>query len=451
MISTNIIFTDDDKGIASIYGKILEKEGYTVHIANDGTEGLKLLESIDSDLIITDMYMPNMGGLEFIKKIRETNSDIPIMVITGEGTVENAVKSITLGAYSYLQKPLDIDEFLREVRKITDMIHNVKQNKYMKEAINSNSDSFIGDSEKIRTIKNKIEIISKTDSNILLLGESGTGKELVAQSIHDQSKRSNNLIVKVNCAALSPSLLESELFGHEKGSFTGAISTKIGKFEAANGGTLFLDEIGEMNIDMQAKLLRVIQDKTFERVGGNKKITSDFRLITATNKNLEEEITEGNFREDLYYRLNVIPLEIPPLREHTSDIKLLLDYFANKYAVEFGKNPIVLTEKLIDKFTGYNWPGNIRELKNAMERLTVYSKHGEILYDELPSKMLGKKNLPVETIGDLSEARNLFEKEYVEKCLETNDWNISKSAEVLSITRKNLYEKINKYDLKSNK
>ena len=449
MIARNIIMTDDDKGITGIYSKILEKEGYTVHTANNGREGLELLESYDCDLIITDMYMPEMGGLEFIKKIKTINKQVPIIVITGEGSIENAVKAIKLGAFSYVQKPLDIEEFLIEVKKAINIVTNVKQNEYMKESLNSAADMFIGNSPSIKIIKDKIDIICQTDSNILILGESGTGKELVAQSIHDKSKRKDNLIVKVNCAALSPTLLESELFGHEKGSFTGAIGKKIGKFEMANGGTLFLDEIGEMNMDMQAKLLRVLQDKTFERVGGNKRITSNFRLISATNKNLEEEIVEGNFREDLFYRLNVIPLTLPSLRDRKADIVLLFDYFSKKFANEFGKKAIELSDSLKKNFLDYDWPGNIREMKNAIERLTVYSVDGNIIYDELPSKISGKGTMQTDYSKNLSDARYFFEKNYVAKSLELNDWNISKTAEKLSLTRKSLYEKIKKYDLKA--
>lgn len=449
MIASNIILTDDDTGITGIFGKILEKEGYTVHRANDGTEGLSLLETYDCDLIITDMYMPKMGGLEFISKIREIDSEIPIIVITGEGSIENAVKAVKLGAFSYIQKPLDVEQFIYEVKKATSIVARDKQNKYMKETLNSTADSLIGDSPGIKTIKDKIDIISKTDSNVLLLGESGTGKELVAQSIHDKSNRKDNLIVKVNCAALSPTLLESELFGHEKGSFTGAIARKNGKFEIANGGTLFLDEIGEMNMDMQAKLLRVLQDKTFERVGGNKQISSNFRLVSATNKNLMVEISKGRFREDLYYRLNVIPLNMPPLRDRKSDIKLLLDYFSKKFAADFGKKPVVLSEEIIGKFLDYDWPGNIRELKNIVERLTVYSVDGELIYDELPLMISKKENLKIDINKSLVEARSIFEKDYIRNSLEMNDWNISKTAEMLSLTRKSLYEKINKYDLKS--
>ncbi|SHI39680.1 two-component system, NtrC family, response regulator AtoC [Dethiosulfatibacter aminovorans DSM 17477] len=450
MIASNIVLTDDDAGITGIYGKILEKEGYTVHTANDGEEGLNLIETYDCDLIITDMYMPKMGGLEFISRIRQINKEIPIIVITGEGSIENAVKAVKLGAFSYIQKPLDVEQFVIEVKKATSIATIDKQNRYMKETLTIAADSFIGDSPGIKIIKDKINIISKIDSNVLILGESGTGKELVAQSIHDNSSRKDNLIVKVNCAALSPTLLESELFGHEKGSFTGAIARKIGKFEIANGGTLFLDEIGEMNMDMQAKLLRVLQYKTFERVGGNIQISSNFRLIAATNKNLEEEISKGKFREDLYYRLNVIPLRIPPLRERKTDIKLLIDYFSKKFAAEFCKEPIVISDEIINKFLDYEWPGNIRELRNAIERLSVYSLNGEIIYDELPSRISKKEDLKINLNNNLSEAKGIFEKDYIRKSLEMNNWNVSKTAELLSLTRKSLYEKINKYHLKSN-
>lgn len=448
MVLSKIILVDDDQGILNVFGRMLTREGYDVHTAKDGKKGLELIMSIEPDLIITDMYMPGIGGLELIERIKKIYPDAYIMVITGDGSIENAVKAMKYGAFSYVQKPLNIDEFLLEVKKITDIATKTKQNNFMKETLNSFYDTFVGESEPIRLLKEKSIIIAKSDSNVLISGESGTGKELIAQAIHNQSKRKDSPIVKVNCAALSSTLLESELFGHEKGAFTGAFQQKMGRFEFANGGTLFLDEIGEMHIEMQAKLLRVIQEKSFERVGGHKMLQSDFRLICATNRNLENEVNEGRFREDLFYRLNVIPIHLPPLRDRKVDVHLLIEYFAEKFSKEMGKEPIQLSDAILEKLVTYDWPGNVRELKNVMERLTVFSIDGQVKEEELPAKILKMEQVAIPLDENLADAKESFEKLYIKFWLEQNDWQITQTAELLGLARKNLYAKIKKYDLR---
>lgn len=448
MRANKIILIDDNQAILNVYGKLLEREGYNVYTAQNGEEGLELLKNMDVDLVITDMYMPIMGGMTFVENVKRIYPYLYIMVITGEGSIENAVNAMKKGVYSYLQKPLNIDEFIIEVRKIIDIVSQSRQNEYMKEMIDAQYDTFIGESKNVNHMKSKLPIVANTNSTVLITGESGTGKELIAQAIHNLSNRKDNPMIKVNCAALSPTLLESELFGHEKGAFTGAINQKKGRFEIADNGTLFLDEIGEMTIEMQTKLLRIIQEKTFERVGGQTTLESNFRLICATNRDLEKDITEGNFREDLYYRLNVIPINLPSLKERKSDIQLLIKYFAEKFASEMGKTAISVSSEMLKMLTNYNWPGNVRELKNIIERLTVFSINGEIDINELPLKILENDHFNIELNETLSEARDTFEKIFIQKCLVNNDWQITSTSNALGITRKNLYEKIKKHGLR---
>jgi DNA-binding NtrC family response regulator len=351
------------------------------------------------------------------------------------------------GAYTYLTKPVNIDEFLIEVNKCKTYQELKEENIYLKERLIQEKNEFLGKSSIVNDIKNEVMIAAPTNSTILITGESGTGKELVAELIHRNSLRKNKPLIKVNCAALSETILESELFGHEKGAFTGAAEKRKGRFEIADKGTLFLDEIGDMSSNMQTKLLRVLQEKQFERVGSSKTIHSDFRLIAATNKDLRKEVKLGNFREDLFYRINVIPVHITPLRERKEDIAVLFNYFINKYSIEMNRNIQPIDNKLETILRSYDWPGNVRELKNIAERGVVFSKKCEIDFNFMKNQLILNNNTDFDE-KSLKEARENFERDFIIESLIENDWNISKTAGEIGIARKNLYEKIRKYDIK---
>ncbi|MBU5294586.1 sigma-54 dependent transcriptional regulator [Anaerosalibacter bizertensis] len=444
---TKILLVDDEISFLNIYKKILKKNGYEVVTANNGLEALDIFKKQSFNLIISDMVMPKMDGLQLLKEVNK-QSNIPMIILTGKGSIELAVKAIKEGAYTFLSKPVNIDEFLIEIEKCLNHQRLRDENQYLKEQILEGQNKFLGEAESINDIKKRINIVAKTDSTVLIRGESGTGKELVAELIHKNSLRKGKPFIKVNCAALSENILESELFGHEKGAFTGALYERKGRFELANKGTIFLDEIGDISLDMQTKLLRVIQEKEFERVGSSKTIKTDFRLIAATNRNLEREIEKGNFREDLYYRINVIPICVPPLRERKEDIILLFNYFVGKFSKEMRKDISNISEKTKELLISYNWPGNVRELKNICERLVVFTQGDTIDESYLPMEFFNKdESFSNEKTLDLKEARDNFEKKFIQEALIRNKGNISKTAEEIGIARKNLYEKINKYDL----
>ncbi|MBA1334066.1 MAG: hypothetical protein HPY66_1550 [Firmicutes bacterium] len=442
-----ILMVDDDQNFLDVYSKILRRSKYMVECCTDADRGMKLLQESDIDLVVTDMVMPGMNGLEFITRIKELCPLIPVIVITGQGTIENAVEAMKIGAFSYLVKPVNIDELLLETSKAAEFLRICRDNALLKDEIAGNDDYFIGDSDKILELKKIIPVVAASDSTVLITGESGTGKELVAKLIHQKSGRKDRPMVKVNCASFARTILESELFGHERGAFTGANYTKKGRFEMADGSTLFLDEIGDISPNIQVKLLRVLQEKEFERVGGTRPISADFRLICATNRDLKEEIAKGRFREDLYYRLNVIPLHLPPLSERAEDIPALIQYFSRKFAEEMGKEKVSLTREALHAMVSYRWPGNIRELKNIIERLTVFSKGFPFGVKDLPGEIIngadGKRDIKL-----LKYAKEEFERAFIKEALEKNEWNITKAAEKIGIARKNLQDKIKKYGLK---
>lgn len=373
-------------------------------------------------------------------------------MLSGKGNIKDAVEAMKLGAYNYLLKPVDIEELLINIKKALNL-KNIGEENYIYR--NEKSELFkenriIGKSDHINEIKSRINAIADVDSTILIMGETGTGKEIVAQEIHYNSKRRNKPLIKVNCAALAKTVLESELFGHERGAFTGAFNLKKGKFELAHGGTIFLDEIGELPIDVQVKLLRVLQEKEFERVGGIKTIKADFRLITATNKDLKKEVEEGRFREDLFYRLNVIPIYLKPLRERKEDILPLAEYFLKKYSKELNRNVKGFDEQALKIINHYDWPGNVRELKNIIERCVVFCKRDKITPEEIPQEIKSKTSMS-ESSKPLKKALDEFEKQYIISSLNENNWNIKQTSEKIGIARKNLYEKIRKYRIKKPK
>lgn len=442
-----ILLIDDEISFLNIYKKILEKNGYEVITAKNGFEGLNTFKKESFSLVVSDMVMPKMNGLEFLKEIKKI-SNVPVIILTGKGSIESAVEAMKEGAYTYLSKPINIDELLIDVKNCLNYENIIAENKYLKEQILEGQDKFLGNCEEIKDIKKRINVVAPTDSTVLITGESGTGKELVAELIHKNSLRKEKPYIKVNCAALSENILESELFGHVKGAFTGALYERKGRFELANKGTIFLDEIGDISLNTQTKLLRVIQEKEFQRVGSNKTIKTDFRLIAATNKDLEIEVRKGNFREDLYYRINVIPINVPPLRERKEDILIVFSYFIEKFSKEMRKEVSNISETAKEILISYNWPGNVRELKNIAERLVVFAQ----------GKTINEKYLPEEFFYDKQEefhneernlkiARENFESNFIKKALVRNEGNVSRTAKEIGIARKNLYEKINKYDL----
>jgi len=446
-----ILVVDDRPNIREVLSGILSEEGYKVETSPSAEDALKAFNKILPDVVVTDLKMPGLNGLQLMKKLHANQPDIPVIVITAYGTVSSAVKAIKEGAYDYLTKPIDYERLKILIKRALDQKRLSSENVLLKQEIeniyrlgtNTTARSSI-----MQKLMNLVETVAPSNSNILIQGESGTGKEVIARAIHHNSPRKNKPLVVVDCSALPEGLLENELFGHEKGAFTGAVSRKIGRIELTEGGTLFLDEIGEMSLPLQAKLLRVLQEKQFMRLGGLENINVDFRLIASTNRDLLEEVDKGNFRADIYYRINVFTITMPPLRERKEDIPLLTDKFLNKFCLREEKNIKSVAPDVMDCLVKYKWPGNIRELKNCIERLVVVSKSDTITMDCLPEEFIGKnygKNSFISTNGNLSLPE--IEKEVVIKALEKSNWNKSLAAKLLNIDRKALYNRINKYNI----
>jgi two-component system nitrogen regulation response regulator NtrX len=444
MADETILVIDDEQGIRDTLQGILEDEGYNVLTAETSEEGIEILKNSRPDLIILDIWLPNMDGIEALEIMRDTSPDIPVIMISGHANVELAVKSTKLGAYDFLEKPLSLDRIIITVERAIEKSVLLKRYRELKEGY-SKTIELVGKSPSIKSVINQIELAAKSHATVLITGESGVGKEVVARLLHLSSERSDKSFVEVNCAAIPQELIESELFGHEKGSFTGAFEAKKGKFELANNGTLFLDEVGDMSMQTQAKVLRVIETQVFQKVGGSKNINVDVRIIAATNKNLTEEIKQGHFREDLFFRLNVIPIVIPPLRERKEDIPLLADHFSGLFAVEYGKPKKSITSSAIKRLQAYEWPGNVRELKNFIERMLIM-----IAGDKIDAKhvdMFEMEEGEFFNYSSLREARESFEKHFIVKKLKENNWNISKTAEILEVERSNLHRKIKAYNI----
>lgn len=448
-IYNNILLVDDDKDFLEVYSKILELNHYKVITASNGKEAIKIVNNRIISIMITDIIMPEMDGLELLRRVKSQNSMIQVIMLTAEGSVNGAVEAMHLGAFTYLEKPVNIEDLLLKIQRAKEVYDMQRENIRLKERLEEvrENSPLLGESSKIKEIRKKIDIVAFSDTNVLVTGESGTGKEIVANEIHNKSKRSENSFIKVNCAALAESVLESELFGHEKGAFTGAAESKKGRFEMADGGTIMLDEIGELPLGIQAKLLRVLQEKELERVGGNKTIKTDFRLVAVTNRNLAEEIKKGNFREDLYYRINVVPLSIPPLKERKEDIPLLCDFFLQKYCKEMRKKIDPLSKEIMEIFTRYDWPGNVRELKNLLERLVVLTQGNTIEIKNLPESMKEFSGSVSSDANSWKEAKEQFEEQFIKRALKRNHGNISNTASELGLARKSLYEKIKKYHM----
>jgi len=444
MDRATILIVEDEETQRSLLAGLLRKEGYSVEEAGDGARAIELFRIKTIDLVLLDFKLPDMDGLTILKSVKEINPESEIIMITAFGSIENAVNALKSGASEYLTKPIDLDDLLFKIKKIEDKKYLIHENRVLKEALRDRfkSEDFIYSSEKMSEVVSLITRIAKTVSTCIIEGESGVGKEVVLNLIHQLSERRNQPLVKVNCAAIPETLLESELFGYEKGAFTGAFQRKIGKFELANKGTIFLDEIGDLTPVLQAKLLRVIQEKELERLGGLHPVKIDVRLIVATNKNLEEEVKKGNFREDLYYRLNVVRIWVPPLRERKEDIPALMDFFAKRYAGRYKKNIKGFTRESRDQLIKYDYPGNVRELENMIERAIVLARGDYITLDDIPN-LSNSNAAPAE--GGIRETVGVMEKQMITESLIKADWVQTKAAALLGISERMLRYKMKKY------
>jgi two-component system nitrogen regulation response regulator NtrX len=435
----SLLIVDDEKSILESLSGILEDEGYQVTTASSGEDAVSKYSDINPDLVLLDVWMPGIDGLETLKQLRKKNNNACVIMISGHSNIDTAVQALKHGAYDFLEKPLSLDKVTILVKRALQMLKLEKENISLKSSI-AQKWEIIGKNPRILELKEIIMKAAVSQGRVIILGESGSGKELVARALHTKSDRKDKSFVEVNCAAIPQELIESELFGHEKGSFTGAFESKKGKFELADEGTLFLDEIGDMSLATQAKVLRVIETQEFQKVGGSKKIKVNVRLIAATNKDLEEEIKKANFREDLYFRLNVIPLQVPPLRERKDDVPILVDYFLKNFAEQYGQKMKKVSKATLDALKSYDWPGNVRELKNIIERFVIMNQ-SELIDTKEIQPFKGAKS-DYTSYKTLREAREQFEKDFILRKLQENSWNISKTAEELEIERSNLHRKI---------
>ncbi|HTP79897.1 MAG TPA: sigma-54 dependent transcriptional regulator [Bacteroidota bacterium] len=443
-----ILVVDDEKSVRDSLRMILEYEKYDVEFAENGDQALQKLDKFPVDAVLLDVKMAGMDGLEVLNRIRKRSSDLPVVMISGHGSIETAVEATKLGAYDFLPKPLDRDKLLVTVRNALQQSMLAREYQRLEESVEGRR-KIIGESGKIREILAVVERVAPTDARVLITGENGTGKELIARAIHRQSKRADKPFIEVNCAAIPSELIESELFGHEKGSFTGATAQRIGKFEQADRGTLFLDEVGDMSLQAQAKVLRALEEGTIERVGGTKIISVDVRILAATNKHPEEEIRKGTFRNDLYHRLNVIPIKIPPLRERRDDIPHLVKAFIQDVCSRNGIAQKTISDEGLADLSRRDWPGNVRELRNAVERLVILSPGSAIdvglLTGAGPAK--GESDDFVNMSGTFQDFKDRAEAAFIKKQLDLHKWNISRTAEALDIQRSHLYTKMKRYGL----
>ncbi len=447
MSATRLLIVDDEAAQRDLLKGYLDKQGFEVHTFENGTQAHENYHTVFAPVALVDMKMPGMTGIELLGKLREINPFIQVIVLTAFGSVETAVEAMKAGAYDYITKPVeDLDELLIKLRKAAEQNRLIVDREALAERLAEvfPSTEIIGEADSIKRVKEMISLVAPKDATVLITGDSGTGKELVARAIHALSDRAEERLVAINCAAFPETLLESELFGHEKGAFTGADKAKQGRFELADGGTLFLDEIGEMPLSMQVKLLRVLEEKTIQRLGSVKEIPLDIRIIAATNRNLEEMVAGGGFREDLFYRLNVISIHVPPLRERPGDVLLLAEKFVKRFSQKLGRDIKGIDPEAARILAGYAWPGNVRELENILERAVVLSRNDHVTKEDLS----GLSNAAVKT--DSSPIRPLaeVEKEHIQSCLDQLDWNMTACAEKLGIHRNTLRAKIKEYGLK---
>ncbi len=437
-----ILIVDDEPGIRQSLKGVFEDEGFTTEAVASGEECLKKIESNSYDLVLLDIWLPGADGLETLRRLREKSPDTRVVMISGHATIATAVSATKLGAYDFIEKPLSLEHTLliarnalshRRLEKANDLLRHQLEDRF----------NIVGESIPVKALRKQIAIVAPTNSRVLIYGESGTGKELVSRNIHFLSSRANAPFVEVNCAAIPEELIESELFGHTKGSFTGASDAKKGKFELADGGTLFLDEVADMSLKTQAKVLRAVEEQSFQPIGAPAAVRADVRVITATNKNLQNEIASGRFREDLFYRLNVIPFVVPPLRERREDIPVLARYFMRVFSAEHGRPAKDFSSEALDMLVDYSWPGNVRELRNEIERLVIMAPDAVIQAEDLslPNGNSGSR------ASTLHEARAHYEREFILSKLKENNWNISQTARLLGLERSYLYRKMKAYGI----
>jgi two-component system nitrogen regulation response regulator NtrX len=452
----SILIVDDESGVRASLAGILGDEGYAVQAVESGEACLLALEGKRYDLLLLDVWMPKMDGLETLSRVRTLDPDLPVVVISGHGNIETAVRAVRMGAQDFVEKPLSLEKTLLVVRNALRQRRLETENRSLKEQVEQRH-VMVGESAALDRLRAEIAQAAPTNGRALIFGENGTGKELVARSIHSRSLRASGPFVEVNCAAIPEDLIESELFGHTRGAFTGALAAKKGKFELADGGTLFLDEIGDMTLKTQAKVLRVLQEQKVEPVGGTGAVTVDVRVIAATNKNLQEEIRRGTFREDLFFRLNVIPFFVPPLRQRREDVPLLARHFMTTLSAEYGRRPKEISPEVVERLANLSWPGNVRELRNVIERLLIMTPGERIDVRDLPASASGAATSASSTAGvapaavgdfpSLSAARDDFEKRYIWSKYQECGGNMSRTAEALQVERSNLYRKMKAFGL----
>ncbi len=453
---STILVVDDEQGIREVLQDVLADEGHRVITVEDGFRALEILEEGTVDLVILDVWLPNMGGIDVLKRIRDGWPEIEVVVISGHANINMAVQAVKIGAFDFLEKPLSLEKTITVVGNALKMEELKRENRNLKQSILF-EDEMIGCGEGMKKVRELIDQSAYSEARILILGENGTGKELVAREIHRRSRRAQASFVEVNCASIPETLIESELFGHEKGAFTDAYARRKGKFELADGGTLFLDEIADMSLSTQAKVLRVLQEMKFERIGGEKSISVDVRVIAATNKHIQEEIRSGRFREDLYFRINVIPIFVPPLRDRIEDLVELVDYFMGKYRGSSDESPRRFSEDSLQLLRTYSWPGNIRELKNFIERINIMNEEKVISADAVRRFLTSRTDWEKDEVlkgfesMKLNEAKDEFEREFLVKKLEENEQSISRTSRALGITPSHLHNKIKKHGIEINK
>lgn len=450
MRNYSILIVDDEENVSRLLNKIFVKEGYITHVANNGKEALRIIDSNEIDIVISDIKMPGITGIELLKNIRDIDPSIQVIMITAFATLDTAIDALRMGAKDYITKPFNIDDVLLSVKKLTcSRVEMYNSEDEVKKDYRSIKNQLESKSAAMLEVIGMIEHIADTKATVMIYGETGTGKELAAQALHNFSSRSDKPFIKVNCAAIPEALLESELFGYEKGAFTGAAIRKPGKFELANGGSIFLDEIGDVSTAVQVKLLRVLQEREIEHLGGTKTIKIDVRIIAATNKNLEELVKKGDFREDLYYRLNVVPIMLPALRQRKEDIPMLVNSFLSKSSIISGKQQKEISEDALRKLMNYSWPGNIRELENIIERCVVITPRNFITEEDLPAHI--KRSSEVQNDDEenskLDDVLDCAEKDIIIKTLKECNGNRTKASEILGISRRSLHRKIIKYNI----
>ena len=441
MVPSSILVVDDEGGIRSSLQAILREEGWQADAVATGEECVKAAAKKSYDLILLDVWLPGMDGLEALRRLKERDPAPIVIMISGHATIETAVKATKLGAFDFIEKPLSMEKTVLAVRHALDQLRLAEENRELRNQLRARY-RIIGESIPIKALRQQLALTAPTNSRILIYGASGTGKELVARALHAGSLRAGQPFVEVNCAAIPEELIESELFGHQKGAFTGASEDKTGKFQKADTGTLFLDEVGDMSLRTQSKVLRVLEEQRVEPVGAGTSVQVDVRVIAATNKDLEEEMARNRFREDLFYRLNVVPFYVPTLRERREDIPLLADYFLGEYATAYGRRKKRLAPEVLEVFAGYAWPGNVRELKNVIERLVIMVPGERLETRHLPPELFRESRRPLAEAATLQEARTDTEREFILRKLEENRWNVSRTAAAVGLERSHLHRKM---------